>query len=129
MANEVVKLARETRPSSKPPETLSHDKARADAGYARRWLAKTREQLQRSEPAEIAVFLTRLSVHFYQQDRPIEQIAALIEDYAEDLSIYPADIVAEACKQWRWTGKWWPKISELVEIAAPLHLARRQRME
>lgn len=80
------------------------------------------------EPAPrqaIIIALTRLAAHFWN-DRPANQWKIVFEDYADDLGKIPADIVGEAITVYRTRGKFWPKVSELLEIAYPI-LLRRQR--
>ena len=48
--------------------------------------------------------------------------------YADDLTEYPADVLSEACVQWRRTQRFWPTISELIEIMEPRMRQHRRWM-
>ena len=77
---------------------------------------------------DIVIKLTRLSLHFWQPERPKEHIQAIIEDYVEDLAHLPSDILEETIRAWRRTGEWFPKISHLLEIAEPQLRKRRDEL-
>lgn len=68
--------------------------------------------------------LTRLAAHFWSERGPSEW-KIVFEDYADDLKIFPADIIGASIATYRRQAKWWPKVSELLEIAKPM-LAKRQ---
>lgn len=106
----------------RPPAELA---ARARAGMPDA-LAYHRAQLAPAHPAEIVIMLTRLSVHFWQPDRPVEHVQSLIEDYVQDLAHLPSDVLQTAVATWRRTGQWWPKVSELLALAEPMLKERRE---
>ncbi len=86
--------------------------------------ARYREALRPAPGAQVSKLLAKLSLHFWQPDRPQWQTELIFEDYAADLSRYPLDLIAEACVTWRRTGKFWPKISELLDLVLPKHAMR-----
>ena len=51
----------------------------------------------------------------------------MIEVYVEDLEHVPADLLIEACRQWRRRERFFPTISELLALVdEPLKKRRRQ---
>ena len=48
--------------------------------------------------------------------------------YIEDLEDVPADVLDDACRQWRRTQKFWPTIAELLELCEPEVRERRRRL-
>lgn len=91
-------------------------------------LAYQRQKLIPAGPAYLLLMLSRLSVHFWQQERPNEHFEIIIEDYVGDLAHLPLDILDETVRIWRRTGEWFPKISHLLSIAEPLLQKRRDEL-
>jgi len=84
-----------------------------------------RESLKPAPKEALVIALTRLAAHYWG-DRTEIQWKIIFEDYARDLERFPADIVGEAIGRYRRRGKFWPKVSELIEICEPL-ASRRAR--
>jgi hypothetical protein len=76
----------------------------------------------------LAIELGRLGLHCRPPDHSQSQLKILMEDYIEDLSEFPLDLIQDACKEWRRNEKWWPKISELREIITKLHSERKNAL-
>lgn len=86
-----------------------------------------RRSLVPASRGDIVATLLRLRQHFPERDRPEGVWQSVIADYAADLAEYPADIVDDGATEYRRTGKWWPKVSELRAVMEPM-LTERQNM-
>ena len=73
----------------------------------------------------ITIALARLAAHFWN-DRNEVQWKIMFEDYARDFQDIPADILGESLTLYRKRGKFWPKVSEILEIANPMVLKRKR---
>ena len=72
----------------------------------------------RSAPASrIIQVLTALMLHYPRPDFTQEQAKAVCLDMAHDFREMPADILEQACRDWRQTEKWFPRTSELLAKA------------
>jgi hypothetical protein len=71
--------------------------------------------------------LTRLAAHFWGERGPAEW-KIVFEDYADDLAEFPPDIIGEGLAQYRRGAKWWPKVSELLELMKPKLAERRLQL-
>lgn len=61
--------------------------------------------------------LGRLSLHYWQPDRPAEHFTMIMADYIDALGLYPAVYVERACTEHlRRGGNFFPKMSELIAI-------------
>jgi len=79
----------------------------------------------------LVTHMARLAAHF-PMTRSEAEWKMLFEDYCEDLAEIPPDILVEAIRAYRRKGKFFPKVAELLEEAAPLLSKRRayvRRME
>ena len=43
----------------------------------------------------------------------------IVEDFIDDLARYPIDIITEAAVKWRRTNKFFPTISDMVDLCNP----------
>lgn len=100
---------------------LSSELPRALAGHS--------EGLRPATPEQIVTDLTRLSLHFWQADRPANHFKMVIADYVHDLADVPADILQDAIRQIRQTCQWFPKLADIIAITAPALARRRQELD
>lgn len=77
----------------------------------------------------VRILLTRLSINLRLEDMSEEAWKIHLEDFIRDLAEVPADIVFETCNQWRRTKKFWPTISEFLELVRPALHERRRWLE
>lgn len=74
--------------------------------------------------AKIKEGLFALSAHFPNSNSD-SQWRVIIEDYTNELSEFPQDIVLEAMRMWKRQGRFFPKLSELFKLIDPLMDERR----
>lgn len=91
-------------------------------------MATIRRLLLPASRAETVGVLLRLRQHFPEKDRPEGVWQSVIADYANDLADVPLDIIEEAATAHRRTGKWWPKVSELLAFTEPALRERRNML-
>ncbi len=76
--------------------------------------------------------LSRLSVHYWQPDRPQEHWTVIIEDFRSGLSRFPLDLIEDGCRKWREAtippNKFFPKPGELYALIEPTVIARRSTL-
>lgn len=73
--------------------------------------------------------LAKLAVVCRVEDRSEKAWAVFFDAMAEDMSEYPIDIVEESCRRWRRSSKFFPTISDMIQIASPLLARRRTQRE
>lgn len=74
--------------------------------------------LKPATPKEILYALTKLRLHYATNVMSEHETAILLEDYLNDLSPYPRDILEQACIDYRKGGKhlFFPKIGQLISL-------------
>jgi hypothetical protein len=74
--------------------------------------------LKPANTREILTLLAKLRLHFASSVMSEEEVAILLEDYLTDLAPYPADIIEQACIEYRKDGKnlFFPKIGQLLTL-------------
>jgi hypothetical protein len=77
-----------------------------------------------ADPDMIKAVIMRLTVTQRREDLPESAWKMIVEDFIGDLAKYPADIVAEAAARWRRTNKFFPTISEIVDLCDPPYSRR-----
>lgn len=87
-------------------------------------LARLEIALSPAPPELTVMLLTRLAAHYWNE-RGEAQWDIVFDDYSEDLSALPADVLAEAIARYRRKGKFWPKVAELLAEGRPLLDKRR----
>jgi hypothetical protein len=94
----------------------ANDEARAEA------LALVERSLAPASNERVAMELARLKL--ITAGRGLDQVdlKATLATYAEELRVYPADIVATACRR-GW--KWFPTAEELLDVCRPLLRSRQ----
>lgn len=85
--------------------------------------------LSPAEPMEIMGLLTKLRLNKPFEKLAEEELSVLLEDYLEDLGEFPADLIAEACRQYRRSNhpdhKFFPRVCQLREITVALFCERK----
>lgn len=77
--------------------------------------------LEPARPEEIAILCERLALHYPAMGRTAREARLVAEDWIEDLSEYPADLVHEACRLWRnSTQRFMPTSGQLMEPIKPI---------
>ena len=74
----------------------------------------------------VATQLLRLAAVLAMADRAATE--TMIEVYVEDLEHVPADLLADACRQWRRRERFFPTISELLALVDGPLKERRNRL-
>lgn len=99
----------------------------SDRAKIGRWRQNVEWALTPAERPAIIITLTRLAAHFWGDRGPAEW-KIVFEDYADDLAEFPPDIIGDGIVQYRRQAKWWPKVSELIELMRPKLLERRMQL-
>lgn len=82
-----------------------------------------------ADPRAVRVHLTRLAMNCRMEDMPAKAWEMHLADFIADLSDVPEDIVMECCTVWRRTQKFWPTISEFLEMTVWRLRKRRADLE
>ena len=79
------------------------------------WSKVLESSLYPSDPKEILMAITTLKAHFPGQSMSEKENEILIRDYLTDLSIFPADLIEQVCREYRLDGnnKYFPKVGQL----------------
>lgn len=80
-------------------------------------------------PAAVRDLLLRLAMSCMLQDMPESAWAVHLEDFVEDLSDIPIDLIADACRTWRRQCKFFPSIAEFLALAEPEARKRRHTLD
>lgn len=89
----------------------------------------------RTSPSEIqairriAELVSRLLVHYWTADDPVETRTAQFEDWLEDLSEFPPVTVEDACRQWRRTRRHRPTPSDIRGLCLEIAIEQQRRLE
>lgn len=92
-------------------------------------IAILREANKPADSAFIAKELTRMRLLTKarpQDDIDLEMMAAI---YADEMSVYPADVVMAACRKWTAMETWWPSWAELKDQLEFRMRRRREMLE
>ena len=89
-------------------------------------LREEREAMKPAGPEAVATQLLRLAAVLAMPDRTATE--TMIEVYVEDLEHVPADLLADACRQWRRRERFFPTISELLALVDGPLKERRNRL-
>lgn len=89
-------------------------------------VAEHERALVPSAPEETRMALSRLAMSCRLEDMPDRAWEMHLSDFIEDLGDMPPDIVHDACRRWRRTNRFWPTISEFLELVGP-ELRKRRR--
>ena len=85
--------------------------------------------LGRATPQTIITILTQLMLHYPRPDFTDGQAKQVCLDMAQDFADVPADIMAEACRDWRRNEKWFPRPAELLAKTKDLLDARKRALQ
>ena len=86
------------------------------------------EQASAPAPREFVVKeLARLRMSTKARPEAEDDLSMMAAVYADALRVYPADIVADACRKWARMEKWWPSLSELIDMA-DFRMRKRARL-
>ncbi len=108
-----------------PPDVRPTQIDRADVARLRDDLA---DRLRPAAPKQVLTALMTLMLHFPRPDYSQGQAKAVCLDMAQDFADVPADIVEEACREWRRTEKWFPRPAELLLRAQAMVKRRRDAL-
>ena len=89
-------------------------------------LREAREVMKPAGPEAVATQLLRLAAVLAMADGAATE--TMIEVYVEDLEHVPADLLADACRQWRRRERFFPTISELLALVDGPLKERRNRL-
>lgn len=87
--------------------------------------------LKPATPREILYSLARLRLHYANNTMGEDELAILLEDYMSDLSLYPLDILDQACLEYRRDGNslFFPKVGQLILLADKYLRPRKLKLE
>ena len=89
-------------------------------------IEKWTRSLESSTPDHVMAELTKLAI-VVRMPNDVDA-APMLRLYLEDLAEYPPDVLAEACRQWRRTEKFFPTIAELIALMRPRVAHRRDML-
>lgn len=69
--------------------------------------------------------LSALTLHYPQARYTDAQMAALAQDWAEDLEAYPLDVLQEAARDLRRREQYFPTLARIIDYAATVQAKRR----
>lgn len=69
--------------------------------------------------------LTPLSLYFPQSGYSAAHLAALADDWCEDLAEFPADVLVDAVKNLRRKEHYFPTLARMIDYAGEVMAARR----
>jgi len=75
-----------------------------------------RDSMRPADPDMIKAVIMRLTVTQRREDLPEGAWKIIVEDFIDDLARYPIDIITEAAVKWRRTNKFFPTISDMVDL-------------
>lgn len=79
-------------------------------------------------PREVLIAILARLANNLGGDRTNESWKMLFDDYAEDLAGISEDHLREIAANWRRTGKWFPKASEILEQWNALRYAEMEKL-
>jgi hypothetical protein len=77
----------------------------------------------------IAELISRLLVHYWTADDPVETRTVQFEDWLEDLGQFPPVTVEEACRQWRRSRRHRPTPSDIRWLCLNIAAEQQRRLE
>lgn len=82
-----------------------------------------------AHPNEIMAYLGKLVLHFPQTNMEDRHLSMLYEDYIDDLGKYPADMIRQACVDYRHNAEnqFFPKVAQLMALINPKWLELKHR--
>ena len=78
-----------------------------------------RDSMRPADPDMIKAVIMRLTITQRREDLPEGAWKIIVEDFIDDLARYPIDIITEAAVKWRRTNKFFPTISDMVDLCNP----------
>lgn len=84
--------------------------------------------LNGATPQTVITMLTQLMLHYPRPDFTDGQARQVCMDMAQDFAGVPSDIMAETCREWRRTERWFPRTSELLAKANAMVEARKRAL-
>lgn len=87
--------------------------------------------LEPANETDIIPLLVKLRLHFSLQHLSEIEISILINDYLEDISIYPIDIIEQACIDYRKCEKslFFPKVGQILALIKDKWYKRRYKLQ
>ncbi|AIL64736.1 hypothetical protein NOVO_01700 [Rickettsiales bacterium Ac37b] len=88
------------------------------------------EHLKSATHRQILALLSKLRLHYPLTNLASNQVQILLNDYLEDLGIYPFDILSAICLQYRQNSlnSFFPKIAELLAPIREKWVARKWQL-
>jgi hypothetical protein len=60
--------------------------------------------------------LTRMRMLTKARAEDSTDLTLMAAAYAEELAVYPPDVIASACRKWTAMSKWWPSWAEMLDL-------------
>lgn len=108
-----------------PPASLSEEEIRALPGA----IKSLEQSLQPADSDFVRIELTNLAMTVQLEDMPREIWEFRLTALLDDISNVPADIIAQACIQWRRTNPFWPANSKFLSLIGPKLHERKRLLE
>ena len=93
-------------------------------------IRKLEISLYPARPRDILQLLAKLRLHYASSHMSEKELSLLLEDYLNDLAIYPRDILEQACIAYRKSSEnlFFPKISQLIKFMNELWYPRKAKL-
>jgi hypothetical protein len=84
-----------------------------------------------ADDTKIIPLLAKLRLHFNLSHLSDNEIIVLMDDYLEDLSIYPFDLIEQACLEYRRdkNSLFFPKVGQLLGLIKGKWYARKYKLQ
>jgi hypothetical protein len=94
------------------------------------WIDILEKSLIAAEPQQIFMELARLRLHCPTATMSEYESELLIKDYIADLSIFPLDLIIQACNEYRYDcdNKFFPSVAKLLDLIRPRIYYRRHKL-
>lgn len=94
-------------------------------------ISRFEKLLEPSCDTETIQLLAKLRLHFVLSQLSEAEIGILINDYLEDVSIYPLDIIEQACIDYRRdkNSLFFPKVGQLLELIKERWYPRKYKLQ
>lgn len=113
-------LTSERLDNFKNPMWVAHPLGMAERAEVEAALVLLEERGRTARRDRIIAMLMRLSVQWPPKDA--QAFGMVLSDMADAFMTFSEPQVAIACVQWQKTGKWFPKIAEMLELLEPMRV-------
>ena len=87
--------------------------------------------LRPTHPKTIVKILAQLRLHYAHSELGEDALMVLLDDYVQDLKLYPADLIEQACIDYRKSpddSRFFPVSGQLIKYIEPQWFARKTKL-